>query len=131
MSKYWYHHSFLLWPILFGNANYSCTRSWPSLDLWLPVHLAPKSRRNNEVFEFFFRSFLLFWPLEVSQTTLRIVLDEEVKDTPLYNHTWTTLQNKLAKHPSYRPNLLSLTLGRKAPYYNDKGYDRQQWMMFW
>ena len=131
MTYCWYFSNLLLWPILLANANNSCTRSWPSLELWLPVHLSPKSRRNNEVFDFFFRSFLLFWPLEVSKTTLRVVLDEEVKDTPLYNHTWTTLQQKLAKHPSYRPDLLTLTLGMQSPYYKEKGYDRQQWMMFW
>ena len=56
-----------------------CNRSWPDLELFLPLHLgvhsqpgAPRrqsintKRRNDESFNWFFRSFYLFWPIEVS-----------------------------------------------------------------
>jgi hypothetical protein len=103
---------------------------WPELDLWLPLHLGPNSRRNTEAFTFFVRSYLLFWPLAVSRTTLRVVLDEEVRGTALHNRTVSLLHAAFVRHPvaAVRP-LPNVTFAAKSAFYKN-GYDRMQWTMF-
>ena len=116
--------------------NIPCTSSgWPQLELFLCVHLAHKSKRNDEFLKFFMRSLFMFWPLTTSNTTLRIIFDEEQQTTPQFheaNSSIHTLLHQLREiEYSIQPSFLNLTMGARAPYYNDRGYDRQQWMMFW
>lgn len=121
---------------VYYGSNNSCTKPWPRLELFLAVHLSnatTKGRnRNGELFDFFLRSFLLFWPLEVSKTTLRVVVDEELRGTVLLNRTWARIRETVAfQHPRISSSLLDLTYGPISDSYHGNGYDRQQWMMFW
>ena len=110
-----------------GNNSSYCNRIWPSLDLFLPIHLKENSKRNNEFIDFFLRSLLLFWPLEVSQTTLRLVIDSELRDSPLVQ----TANNKLMALAAGRIKNISYTFLEESPFYHGEGYHRQQLAMFW
>jgi hypothetical protein len=98
-------------------------------------------RRNAEFGTWFMRSLFLFWPLEVSKTTLRLIFDEEVgptmpkgNRTHLYRGAWETINYYVAKYQKYRPfnpsSLFRENYTAISPVYK-KGYDRQQWLMFW
>jgi hypothetical protein len=105
-----------------------CFRRWPSLELFLTIHLRDGSRRNDEFAKFFLRSYRMFWPLKQSRTKLRLVIDEELKSTRSFkvaSHTF----NHYAK--LIGPELTNISFSAPSPYYNDRGYDRQQLLMFW
>ena len=128
----------------------ACTRPWPQLELWLPLGLRVAQgkqnkgirRRNREFGYWFFRSFFLFWPIETSKVTLRLVLDEEIGPampkgnlTSLYHDAMQLLSVYVDKRRKYIPtfdlsSLLNVTYGPISSIYKS-GYDRQQWMMFW
>jgi hypothetical protein len=40
-------------------------------------------KRSDEFEKIFIRSFLLFWPLQVSNTSLRVLVDAEVTIIPI------------------------------------------------
>ena len=61
-----------------SNDFYSCNRTWPQMELFIPITLVDNGTRNNEWVDVFLRGFLLFWPVEISGTTIRLMLDEEV-----------------------------------------------------
>lgn len=118
-----YHSS----PVGAQNKSSSyCERPWPSLELFLPIHIAVDSSRNKEFVNFFLRTFLLFWPHRISRTSLRVIIDEEWKTHPLGLEAKKTVDN--AKAIVYNA---SVTYMEQSPWYNNLGYDRQQFAMYW
>ena len=128
-----------------------CNRTWPSLELFLPIGLAEPigqhreaeemRRRNREFGVWLIRSLFLFWPLEVSKVTLRLIFDEEVgptmpkgNRTHLYTAAWNSINYYVDAYKKYRPfdpsSLFRVNFTAISPVYR-RGYDRQQWVMFW
>ena len=105
-----------------------CNRPWPDLELVLPVCLTRgrDMRRHYEVETLFLRSFLLFWPLKLSNTSLNSIVDAEVVGNAQYNEYLGTLDGIKAKIPGG----VKVSHG---PYYSwfRKGHDRNQHSMFW
>ena len=97
-----------------------CARTWPELELFLPLHMgvhslpgAPRrqsintKRRNEEYANWFFRSYFLFWPSEMSRTTIRVLFDEELRTdhnmTHLYVEANRTIHNCFARRAKVCP----------------------------
>ena len=59
-------------------------------------HVGKSSNRNMEVERYFLRSFSLFWPHEVANTPLRIIVDSEVIGSHVYNN----LNNSIRSYSS-------------------------------
>ena len=133
-------------------ADTGCDRPWPSLELFLPIALAEPHgknreaqqmrRRNAEFGVWLMRSLFLFWPLERSRTTLRLIFDEEVGPTMpqgnfthLHRAAWNAINFYVRQYQKYHPSFLPSSWFREnftaiSTVYK-KGYDRQQWLMFW
>lgn len=75
-----------------SNENF-CNRPWPSLQLFLPLSLS-YSKKDLRYYEFetlFMRSFVLFWPLEISNTSLKVVVNSESVTSNSYNELIETI----------------------------------------
>lgn len=68
--------------------NDYCNRPWPKLELFLPfqAHTNPRHPRFWEVESIFLQTFKLFWPLQLSKTSLVLGFDEEMGNS---NHVRT------------------------------------------
>lgn len=75
-----------------------CDRKWPELDLFLPVHIRPGGSRNNEFLDIFLRSYLLFWPIIRSNTTLTLYFDEELQHTDEFSTAKNGLAQQVERH---------------------------------
>lgn len=124
----WWRPRFLILctvPFILNAHNESyCQRSWPELEIFLPVNIGTGSR-DSEYLRIFLRSFLMFWPPS-SNTSLRIFFDEEKINMPEYhvatNSLWTAPIHDFK---------VDISLSLQSPYYNGRGYDRQQLLMFY
>lgn len=121
---------FLLVYASFTRAVEDCLdRKWPALDLFVPVHLhASQSShqaldRNNEFVNFFLRTYMLFWP-DHANSTLRVLLDEEVKGEAVFEAFRTSVA-------SLNPPRLEFSFIAQSPWYRGQGGLRQQYSMFW
>jgi len=123
----------LLFSVLVASQQYDyyCKRPWPSLELFLPVYLGygVKDLRRYEYEVLFLRSFLLFWPLKLSNTSLTVIYDAENESDDkrgLLNDMRETFLGVKERIPGG----LRL-LGSPPSSYYRSGQDRQQLMMFW
>ena len=110
------------------NEVWDCDRTWPDLSLLLAVNVNDKLlRKPNEWTRIFLRSFLLFWPLEVSKTKLVIVLDAEKSRSTHFQSVATTanMLNEII------PGGCESRLSEPSTYYHDLGWIRQQLMGFY
>ena len=106
------------------------SKVWPSLELFLPLHLMRSYSRNQEWHDVFLRSLLLFWPVKQSKTTLKIVMNRELE--------WTNMTNFYVLSPiaQYRRFLgdafptTSVTYSDYQPDIYRTGHDRNQYLMF-
>jgi hypothetical protein len=108
-----------------GGANpleAACPRQWPDLELFLPLSL-----HNDYWKHYFFPSLFLFWPLEESKTKLTVVVDIESKT----HRAFAAFKEFLTEHNNRVEGGISLRLHEPSIYYADKGYDRQQYVMFY
>ena len=138
--------SILSEPPYLHNINQSCISSteWPHLEFFLPMHLSHHApERNNEWRDIFMRSVLLFWPIRTSNVTLRILLNEELRNES------TLIKNHIIDYVAEMRNLLGkdfpwVEITYHAPVYLNKsgippnnvtvyesGHDRQQYMMLY
>ena len=113
-------------------ADWDCKRPWPQLDLFLPVNLdrgttVISKRRYYEFEQLFLRSFMLFWPHKVSNTSLNVIVDEERTSTAEYRELVSTIGGVTSRIPG-GSKISSLPLLKNV---YRKGYDRQQHAMFW
>ena len=109
---------------------WDCSRTWPKLELFIPVILVPGGARNDEWVNVFLRTYLLFWPTRLSGTTINLIVDVELRNSAL-----------VAMHIQSVIKTLSAELGDNFPKmhvtYHDHvstvyktGHDRQQFLMF-
>ena len=103
-----------------------CNNRWPSLDIFIPINTkAINNKRSSKEFEIYFlQSFLVFWPRD-SRVRINAILDSELINTTLasyYINVLNSLTDKFA---------VEISLNDPTPYYNGKGYDRQQLIKFW
>ncbi len=69
-----------------SNSNYGsdyCNRPWPSLELFLPFQTITNTRHSRfwEVESIFLQTFRLFWPIQLSKTSLVLGYDVETRNT--------------------------------------------------
>lgn len=108
-----------------------CTsKVWPSLELFLPVHLMRSYSRNQEWHDVFLRSLLLFWPVLQSKTTLKIVMNQELEWT---NMTRFYVLSPIALYREFLGDAFPVTSvaysNLEANVYRT-GHDRNQYLMF-
>jgi hypothetical protein len=108
--------------------SWNCTRKWPSLALFLPFVTVNnvKDKRYYEVELTFLRSLTFFWPLKLSNTSLILAYDQEHENSSHIKSMNATVESSTGKFPGG----LQLLGIPKYPYYT-RGYDRQQYNMFW
>ena len=129
-----------------------CDRPWPKLELLIPMGFSKiNPTRNFDWKETFLPSFLLFWPIERSKTSIVFLTDYELKDTPILKEyllddidkirndfmnneqgkkQFPQINIKYHEHPvseawNHTTNKVNYAL---LPY--SSGYDRQQYMGF-
>ena len=119
---------------------WNCNREWPELELLLPLDLQTRltqldldtpvefqAPREDEWRHFFLQSLYLFWPLNISKTKLRFLIDEEEKNrTKLSN-----VQPIILDASSKIPGGVSISFNSASDYYGGKGWNRQQLLMFY
>lgn len=110
-----------------NNISY-CNRKWPTLDLFLPMNLHQNTKhpRYYEFETMFLRTFLLFFPLQLSNVSLTVAVDEELKGTSAA----IEVNNTLKEVENLVPGGIKL-IGLPVSQYYRSGYDRQQFVMFW
>ena len=102
----------------------NCDRKWPSLDIFMPVNVI--SNRDHEYETIFLRSFLLFFPLKLSNVSLTVAIDIEHSESKQANE----LKRKFHDIAHRVPGGVKVALLPESEYYRS-GYDRQQLVMFW
>jgi hypothetical protein len=119
--------SFLLVESSFG--GWDCHRQWPSIELFLPfqVHQHQKHSRFWELETIFLQTYLFFWPVELSKTSLNLIYDQEKE---IFEHV-VILNSTINDIKSKRNVDIKLTPSPEFPFYHGRGYDRQQFVMFW
>ena len=93
-----------------SDGHWNCSRKWPYLELFLPIIVGPdksnvhgfnSSLRNSEWMNIFMRSFMLFWPVNLSGTVINLIVDAEVKENistaGLFEKHVTSFAKKMAK----------------------------------
>lgn len=106
-----------------------CNRPWPELELMVPLKLDGNVHGRRYEFEsLFLRTFLFFWPLRVSNTSLMIVLNEESKTTEKY--LYDEIYNTVMGVKDRIPGGVRVVDSPQSAYYKH-GSDRQQLLMFW
>ena len=103
-----------------------CNTSWPDLELILPVTFS-----NNYWHVIFFRSLLMFWPIEVSKIKLVAVVDEEVNPQHLATFHSFTKEHSHRFVSDIRTEFIAKSSYYGGGKFNNPGYDRQQYLMFY
>ena len=122
------YFSFVLLSEVLGDQDSYCNRKWPSLELFMPYRLFT-NHQDPRYYEFeatFMRSFLLFFPLKLSNVSLILAIDAERDKTPEANELRVTVGGI----DSQMPGGARVALLPESHYYR-RGYDRQQLVMFW
>ena len=112
------------------NNDLFCNKSWPDLEIVVPVYLEINSSQNYHFQNIFLRSFLLFWPQNTVKI-IRVVLDEEIKGSFL-EKTFIIDPINLAKlnfGPTYFPEVFIMHDRRMINVYKNNATDRQQYKM--
>ena len=118
---------FLLRGVLGDETSY-CNRKWPSLALFMPYRLH-SNQQDPRYYEFeatFLRSFMLFFPLKLSNVSLIVAIDAERDKTPAA----IELKDTISGVNGQMPGGAEIALLPESHYYR-RGYDRQQLVMFW
>ena len=133
-------------PSYLRGVNESCPSSsdWPRIEFFLPMHLSSHAaERNDEWKNILMRGLLLFWPVRVSNITLRIMLNEELRNESKLvdehiNGYVATMQNllrddfprvEITYHKHVYLNRSDVPVNNVTLY--KTGHDRQQYMMFY
>ena len=84
------------------------------------------SFRNSEVERYFLRSYALFWPHDIANSSLKLIIDQEAFSSASHKNLQRVVD-------SFVPRILggvSIMTNSPSGFYS-KGYDRQQLLMFW
>ena len=104
-----------------------CNRPWPKLSLFVPIGLFPNSTRNSEWSEVLLPSLELFWPFQRSNTSLVLIVDNELKGSNLTN---VFINSVIEQHLS-AVNFPKISVQYHIPEMNyANGQMRQQHIMF-
>ena len=108
----------------------TCDRPWPELELFLPINTKLKQTkvRLSEWKDIFLRTMLLFWPLELSKTSLLLLLDSENQNNEVDTSIHAFVKNSLSLKI---PGGVKIAYNEPSMYYSGHGHDRQQLIMFW
>ena len=112
---------------LYISDTVNCSRSWPSLELFLPVAFIRNSSRQLEYRTHFLRSLMLFWPFHISRTSLLILYDGEKAQSHAQDLSW--LRSNLSTVSGRIPGGVRVVGSPPSAYYHDRGHDRQQLMV--
>lgn len=108
------------------NSSYSCNQHWHDIELFLPMGLQ-HDYRLGEWKDVFLHTFSLFWPMEVSNTKLLVLLDQEYS-----NHSYVkTIEDTLHQHHHLRNRSRIVYNDVPSIYYDDSGWKRQQYTMMY
>lgn len=106
-----------------------CPRPWPNLTIFVPIQAHIRNHPRYYEFEVsLLRTFLFFWPLHQSNTSLTVVYDEEKESWPCVRDVSQTLDQ--VEKEGRVPGGVSMLPIKQSTVYNS-GYDRQQYSMFW
>lgn len=113
-----------------SSATWECNRKWPELELFLPLatHYSNRDSRYYEYETLFLRSLLIFWPLKVSNVSLRVLFDAENAHNGYANEIRGTFDGHRGDFQNGQG--LHFTDVPPSSYYRRPG-DRQQLMMLW
>lgn len=123
-----YTEIFFLMNIALVYPSSYCDRNWPSLELFLPyrLHTNKNDIRYYEFEAIFLRSFMLFFPLKLSNVSLTVAIDAEQHNTPQARELYGTIDEINRRMPGGA----QMSLIPESHHYR-MGYDRQQLVMFW
>jgi hypothetical protein len=108
-------------------AEWNCLRPWPQLELFMPFRVYPNNNpRFWEVETIYLQTYLFFWPVELSKTSLVLVYDKEDEASEHVRILNGTI-NEIKQHRDVEIQMKSMP---QSPYYRG-GHDRQQYLMFW
>lgn len=115
--------------------NFPCDRPWPKINLFLPVNVMPSIREWGEVGhaktfnewnDIFLPSFLVFWPLKLSQTRVYLMIGEDANTTYI-ERFHSTLNSTLSKVSDVPDELCKVVTNNfESSYYNNQGPFRMQ-----
>ena len=116
-------------PIQYPNGTWICDRPWPQVELFLPLatHYSQRDSRYYEYESMFLRSLLLFYPLKLSNSSLRLVFDAESSHGNGYYHE---IVETFASNRKKIPGGLFVSHSEPSEWYH-RPTDRQQLMMLW
>ena len=81
-----------------GGIVWDCQRPWPSLELFIPLFMNGKELQQQQQWHrVFLSSFISFWPLNFSHTSVRFLLPEEIRYTKIYREFHSTLYEQYAR----------------------------------
>jgi hypothetical protein len=109
-----------------------CARTWPQLELFMPLNIMARPprrlNRNHEPIHFFLRSFLYFWPVRHSNTSIVFVVDAERTHVKEY----AEFQKLVRAHiePMAAKPVVSFKINYPTLFHN-QSYDRQQFIKFY
>ena len=82
----------VFWTAGLWRASGDCPRPWPRLDIFVPMQAHNRGHpRYYELEVSFLRTFLFFWPLWQSNTSLTVLYDEEKAAWPCVKDVMQTL----------------------------------------
>ena len=86
-----------------GGIQWDCQRAWPSLELFLPLFVNPlqEQQQQKQWHRVFLSSFITFWPLNISRTSVRFVAPEEKRYTRVYREFRSLLLEHYASKLSW------------------------------
>lgn len=94
---------------------YNCSLSWPNLSLFLVLPINQPEMYKNEWKNVFLHSFFTFYPIEQSQTTITIYMNEKSK----HHDRHKSLKHELSSFHEYiNKNILKIQISPK-PITND------------
>jgi len=111
---------------------YNCSREWPQLAIFVPFQAHVKGRNlPPKYYEFethLLRTFLFFWPLKASNTSIIFGYDEEKQDWQHVKEVIGTV-NEIKQRGVVPGGISSVPLKQSNHY--SSGYNRQRYVMFW
>lgn len=110
-----------------GQSNSSCAHDWRDLELFLPVNINGPPERVFEWKNFFLKTFLTFWPIEISNSKLMIMLDEDERNNSHVNE----IRDELSSHQALAQRSRIVFNDAPGVYYDNFGWKRQQYVMMY
>ena len=107
---------------LASKEHWACDRPWPELELFLPINtkLGQTAARLSEWKDIYLRTMLLFWPLQISKTSLLLLMDSENRDNEVDSSINTFVNHTLVQKI---PGGVRIAYNDPSKYYLGHGHD--------